>query len=167
MSLFQKPKTFYERLIIWSSSLQSLLLLATRLLWGALFAQAGWGKLMNVQESASSFREIGIPFPELSVYLAGGAEFFCGLLLVVGLASRLAALPLIIVMIVAYMTADREVVANIFSEPLKFIHASPFTFLFSSLIILIFGPGKFSIDYLLERIFFKTKKIEPKEDVKV
>ncbi len=54
-------------------------------------------------------------------------------------------------MLVAYITADREALLSIFSKPDNFSAAAPFTFLVASLIILIFGPGRFSLDYLIAR----------------
>jgi putative oxidoreductase len=67
-------------------------------------------------------------------------------LLLLGLASRPVALLLVIDMMVAYVAADREALGFIFSDPGKFYGADPFTFLLASLIVLIFGPGKFSMD---------------------
>jgi putative oxidoreductase len=55
-------------------------------------------------------------------------------------------------MLVAYITADREALFSIFSSPDKFTGAAPYTFLMASLIVLIFGPGKFSADGLLVRL---------------
>jgi putative oxidoreductase len=55
---------------------------------------------------------------------------------------------------VAYVTADREALLSIFSDPDKFMAAAPFTFLFASLLVLIFGAGKVSADTLLGRWFF-------------
>jgi putative oxidoreductase len=52
-------------------------------------------------------------------------------------------------MIVAYITADREALFSILSSPDKFMAAAPFTFLVASSIVLIFGPGKASLDALL------------------
>ena len=49
-------------------------------------------------------------------------------------------------MLVAYLTAGREDLMAFFSNPGKFYGDDAFTFLFASLIILIFGPGKFSVD---------------------
>jgi putative oxidoreductase len=49
--------------------------------------------------------------------------------------------------------ADREALFSIFSDPGKFYVADPYTFLFAALLILIFGPGKFSLDTLLLRRF--------------
>ena len=67
--------------------------------------------------------------PVLNAYLAGATECFGGLLLVVGLASRLVAIPVAFTMIVAYVTADYEALTSIFSDPDKFVAAAPFPFL--------------------------------------
>ena len=76
-------------------------------------------------------------------------EFFGGIFLAIGLLSRLTSLALTINLIVAYITADREALFSIFSDPDKFYAAAPYTFLIASFIILIFGPGKFAVDALL------------------
>jgi uncharacterized membrane protein YphA (DoxX/SURF4 family) len=53
-------------------------------------------------------------------------------------------------MSVAYLTADFEAVSNIFNDPDKFVRADPFPFLLTALIVLVFGPGRFSVDALLK-----------------
>jgi putative oxidoreductase len=50
---------------------------------------------------------------------------------------------------VAFITADREALLSIFSDTDKFYAAAPYTFLFACLIVLIFGPGKLSLDTLV------------------
>src|SRR5260370_8896964 len=74
-----------------------------------------------------------------------------------GLRSRGIALPLTIDMVVAYIAADREALFSIFSDPAKFYAADPYTFFFASLLILVFGPGKMSLDsalgYVLKKKF--------------
>ena len=55
-------------------------------------------------------------------------------------------------MIMAYVTADREALFSIFSDPDKFYAAAPYTFLVASVIILLFGPGQFALDTLLRRM---------------
>ncbi len=55
-------------------------------------------------------------------------------------------------MIMAYVTADRDALGSIFSsDPSKFYNADPYTFLFASVIVLIFGAGLFSLDALISR----------------
>ena len=86
---------------------------------------------------------------QLNAYFVSALEFGGGVLLVLGLGSRLIAIPLVIDMIVAYITADREALFSIISNPDKFTAAAPYPFLIASLIVLIFGPGKASIDAFL------------------
>jgi putative oxidoreductase len=142
----------YNRLLIRaSSSLESPFLLAVRLYWGWQFVQAGWGKLHDIGKVIGFFTDLGIPAPVLNAYFVSALEFGGGLLLLLGLGSRLIALPLVIDMIVAYITADREALFSIISNPDKFTAAAPYTFLVASLLMLIFGPGRFSLDALVTR----------------
>ena len=141
----------YLLLIRVGSSLQSPFLLAVRLYWGWQFMQTGWGKLHNIPHVIQFFASLGIPAPALNAWFVSYTEFFGGILLILGLGSRLISLALSIDMIVAYVAGDMEALKSIFSDPGKFYNADPFTFLFASLIVLIFGPGRFALDYLLAR----------------
>ncbi len=129
--------------------LQSPLLLAIRLFWGWQFAQTGWGKLTNLDRTAGYFESLNIPLPKVNAIMAGGTECVGGVLLALGLFARPASLPLIFTMLVAYYTADRDALRVILSDPDKFVTATPFLFLLVSLIVLVFGPGKLSLDALL------------------
>jgi putative oxidoreductase len=126
--------------------LQSPILLLIRLYWGWQFIQTGWGKINNIPKVTGFFTDLGIPFPGLNAHFIAGLEFLGGILLVLGLGSRLIAVPLVIDMLVAYITADRDALFSVISDPDKFTGASPYTFLFASLIVLAFGPGKFAVD---------------------
>src|SRR5258707_11070495 len=95
------------------SLLQLLFLLAVRLYWGWQFAQTGWGKLHNIAKIVSFFTDLGIPAPALNARVASSIEFVGGVLLIVGLGSRLIAVPLTVTMLVAYITADREALFSI------------------------------------------------------
>ena len=132
-----------------ASSLQSLFLLGVRLYWGWQFAQAGWGKLHRMPQVIEYFTSLGIPAPAANAWFVSLLEFVGGILLAVGLGSRLLALLSVGDMIVAYITADREAFLGFFSHPDKFAAAAPFVFLVAWLIILIFGPGKISLDAIL------------------
>ena len=88
-------------------------------------------------------------------------EFVGGILLILGFGSRLIALPLAFDMFVAYLTADRDSLVAIFSDPGKFYGADPFTFLFASLIILIFGGGLFALDTVIQRVRL-NRRVGPK-----
>ena len=158
LALVRQP---YQLLVRAASSLQSLFLLAVRLYWGWSFFQTGKGKLMSHDKVTGFFTDLQIPFPSLNAWFVGTVECVGGIFLLLGLASRLTAIPLTILLIVAYLTSEMEAVKNIFSDPDKFTAADPFLFLFASLIVLIFGPGTFSIDYLLGK-----SSEEPRQDAR-
>src|ERR1700686_3349445 len=128
-SMKELLEKYYRLLIRVSSSLQSSFLLAVRLYWGWQFMQTGWGKLSDIHKVVGFFAQLGIPAPALNAWFVSGLEFAGGLMLIVGLGSRLVALPLVIDMIVAYITADREALFSIVSSPDKFMAAAPFTLL--------------------------------------
>ncbi len=138
----------FECLTAW---LQSPLLLVIRLYWGISFGQTGWGKLTHLDKTTAFFTDLRLPLPRLNAMAAGSTECFGGALLALGIFARPVSVPLIFTMIVAYITADREALMAITSDPDKFVSAAPFQFLFAALIVLIFGPGKISLDAL----FFK------------
>ncbi len=127
------------------------MLLAVRLYWGFQFAQTGWGKLHNLPKIVSFFASLNIPFPSFSAPFVSILELVGGILLMLGLLSRPIALLLAINMLVAYWTADREALMSIFSDPGKFYVADPYTFLFASLMVLIFGAGLFAVDTLIAK----------------
>lgn len=141
----------YRKFRTVNSGLQSPLLLLVRLYWGWQFMQTGWGKLHNIPGVTNYFTQLNLPVPHLTVIFIALLEFGGGILLILGLASRLIAFPLAIDMLVAYIVADRDALAAFFSDPGKFYVADPFTFLFVSLLILIFGPGLFALDTLIEK----------------
>jgi len=144
-------RTQLDRFHRLAASLQSPLLLAVRLYWGWSFFQTGKGKLLHLARTAEYFGSLGIPLPKLNAALAGGTECGCGLLLFVGLFSRVASLPLVFCLGIAYLTAEREALQSFFSAPDKFTAATPFLFLFAVVLVLAFGPGRFSLDHLRER----------------
>jgi putative oxidoreductase len=127
------------------------MLLAVRLYWGLQFAQTGWGKLHNLAKITAFFASLNIPFPGFTAPFVSTLEFLGGVLLMLGLFSRPFALLLACSMFVAYWTADREALSAIFSDPGKFYAADPFTFLFASPMVLIFGAGFFAVDTLVAK----------------
>ena len=145
--LFTRP---YELLTRVTSSLRSPFLLAVRLYWGWQLAQSGWGKLHNLGNVTSFFTTLGLPAPHLTAIAISNLELFGGILLALGLGSRLIGLVLTGNMVMAYVTADREALRAVFSDPAKFYNADPFTFLMVSLLVMISGAGFFSVDRLLK-----------------
>jgi putative oxidoreductase len=152
LSQIQKLYALFVRI---SSSLQSPFLLIIRLYWGWQISQNGWGKLHNLGHVTDFFASLGLPAPGPTAAFVATFEFVGGILLAAGLLSRVAALGLTIDMTMAFLTADRASLLSFFSDPGKFYNADPFIFFFVGLLILVFGPGKLSIDALLERRFAK------------
>ena len=123
-----------------NSSLAALLL---RLILGGLFIFHGWMKIEGYDTFLPMFTDfIGIG-SKLSFNLLIFAEFFCGILIVAGLFTRLAVLPILFSMCIAYFMAHAD-------DP--FIRKElPFTFLLICLPVFIMGSGKYSLD----RVIFK------------
>jgi putative oxidoreductase len=139
--------------------LRSPFLLFVRLYWGWQFMQTGWGKLHNLSHVTEFFSSLGIPAPGLMAPAISCLEVFGGILLIIGLATRVIGLLLAGNMLVAYITSDRMALTSIFSDPGKFYVADPFTFMFASLIVLIFGAGLFSIDAVIDRKWLNHRGI--------
>lgn len=148
MKVVQK---FYGWLIAIGNALRSPVLLIIRLYWGWQCFLTGKAKLLDLSKPTEYFASLGIPFPHFNAILAGCTECFGGLLLLVGLASRLISIPMMILLVVAYLTADMEAARAIFSDPDKFLGAAEFQFLFAIVIVFVCGPGAFSLDALLAR----------------
>ena len=152
-SLFRLYASFLRAICF----LESPLLLAIRLYWGWQFAQSGWGKLHRLPQVAEFFGTLNLPAPHFTAVFVALVEFVGGILLALGLCSRLISLMLFINMTVAYWTADHEAFGQIFSNPDKFTGADPYTYWFAGLLILILGPGFFAVDTLLRWKFASSE----------
>lgn len=140
-------------------------LLLVRLYWGWQLIGAGWGKLMNVGATALFFEGLGIPLPTFNAVLSGCGELGGGLLLIGGLASRLASLVVVVNMLVAFLTAHTGDVRAVLSEPSRFLSSPPFTFLMASTIVLLFGAGAVSLDTLIRRYTTRRGRFEKPADL--
>jgi putative oxidoreductase len=151
MSLQALVRSGYRVLLNVANRLQSVFLLAVRLYWGWQFAQSGWGRLHNLGRATEFFSSLGIPMPHANAIFISSLELVGGILLAAGLGSRIVSLLLLGDMTVAYLTAERDALKMIFSDPGKFYTADPYTFWFASALILLFGPGLLSLDYLIKK----------------
>lgn len=155
-SLVEKAEKVYGVYTNALSYLGSPLLLGMRLYWGWQFFLTGKGKLMNLDRTAEFFASLNIPAPKLNAMAAGSVECFGGMLLILGLGSRLISVPLASTMVVAYLTAHIDEVKHIFTNPDGVITAPPFLFLATALIVLAFGGGFFSLDTLIAKLVNKS-----------
>jgi putative oxidoreductase len=129
------------------------LLLAIRLYWGWQFAQDGYGKLTHLARVTEYFTTLNLPAPGMTALAVALIELVGGVLFAVGIASRFVSLVLWVNMTVAYLSVpdDRVNFSHILSKPDDFYGATPYTYWFAALLILICGPGLFAIDTLIGR----------------
>jgi putative oxidoreductase len=134
--------------------------LVARIVVGYEFMLTGWGKLSNLPKIVETFRDLGIPFPEIMTPFVSGVEFFGGVLLLVGLFTRIAAAPLVVVMIVAIMSAKLDQFDPTQALYLRFETLVGFDetlYLAIFLWLAIAGPGRISLDYLLGSKDYKDR----------
>jgi len=129
--------------------LQSPFLLVVRLCWGWQFLDSGLGKISNIDKTIAFFTDLHIPAPSFNAHLNAGLETVGGILLMLGLGSRVISFPLVISMTVAFLTAERQKFMAFFSDSGTFFGADAFPFLLAALLVLLFGPGFFSVDTLI------------------
>ena len=147
----------YARMSALLSRLRSPLLLAIRLYWGYQFCQDGWGKLTHLDKVTDFFTSLNLPAPHTTALLVALVELCGGILFTAGILSRLTSLVLFVNMTMAYLSVpdDRVNFSHILSKPDDFYGATPYTYWFAALLILILGPGWIALDTLLERTFAK------------
>ena len=119
--------------------------LIMRIVVGYTFMLAGWGKLNNLPQMIENFTEWGIIFPKIMTPFVSGVEFVGGILLIVGLFTRIPAAMLAFTMLVAIKSAKWEMVDSLQSL-LGFEEATYFA---GFLWLAIAGPGAASLDRLL------------------
>jgi putative oxidoreductase len=163
-NLMSKVRQWHDQFFRLVSYLQSPFLLLLRLYWGWQLAQSGWGKLHHLSNVGEYFASLNLPMPaQMAVFIAC-VEFFGGIFLALGLASRVTGLVLTVNLTMAYVLGDREALLSFFSDPDKFVAAAPFAFLLVALIVLIFGAGKISADTAIA-FFFGQQRVKQTNSV--
>jgi putative oxidoreductase len=133
----------------WLEGSQWLPHLLLRVFIGYFFFQTGWAKLGILDVMAERFAQWGIPMPAFNAVLSAYTECLGGALIVVGLATRLAAIPLCFNMIVAISVVNLRNVTE-FNE---FFDLSEPLYALVFLWLLFAGPGPVSLDHLLAKRF--------------
>ena len=142
-----------------TGKLTSIAPLATRIVIGLAFFQAGTGKFRNFENVIGFFQSLGIPFPAFNAGLVASMETVGGIMLIFGLFTRFFASGLTITMVVALLTADTsDFLASWGSaSQLSPTDVTAFTFLLFLLWLVFYGAGKLSLDALLRKIL----RLEP------
>lgn len=128
-----------QRRIDWLPSM------AARVTVGWIFASSGWGKLHNLEQVVRFFAELGIPAPRVQAPLAAVTELVCGALVLAGLATRVAALPLVVVMAVALSTA----LADRITDAGDLFGLAEWCYVVMLVGLAVFGAGRVSLDALI------------------
>jgi putative oxidoreductase len=131
------------------NALRWLPLTVARLTVGVVFAQSGWGKLHDLAKVTDYFTELGLPAPAFQATLASTTELVCGSLLLLGLATRFATVPLMITMIVALRTALWSQINSLGS----LFGLAEFLYIALLLFLATNGAGPMSLDWLIGRVF--------------
>lgn len=124
-----------------------------RLIVGAVFLSEGMQKfLFPAIRGAGRFEKIGLPSPEFLGSFVGTFEILCGVLILLGLLTRLSSIPLIIIMLVAIATTKAEVLADKGFWEMMHGSRTDWSMLLGSIFLLIKGGGYWSLDYKLNKI---------------
>ena len=141
--MLEKLKLLKEKL----SALSSLPPLLFRLILSYGFFEPAMMKINNMPDIISWFESMNYPLPALNAYMAAGIETTGFILLFLGLGTRIISIPLSFVMLVAIFTVH---LGNGFSAGSNGFEI-PFYYLLMLFSLIITGPGKISIDYLIEK----------------
>lgn len=131
-----------------------------RFMVGAVFLTEGIQKFLYPAEvGAGRFERIGLPAPDVLAPFVGGVEIVCGTLVLIGLFTRLAVLPLVGIMAVAFVTTKLPILLGQDLGPFHvrqlpyygfwgFAHESrtDFAMVMGSLFLLFAGGGRLSLD---------------------
>jgi putative oxidoreductase len=136
-----------QALLNFFSRIQWLAPLTVRLFFGYFWAETGWAKLHNLDGATQRFVDWGIPNAAFNATLSAGTEFVGGLFLLLGLFTRLTAAAMLLNMIVAIaLVAIKNV--QTFDD---FVELDEFTYILIFFWFIIAGPGKASLDTLINR----------------
>lgn len=128
-----------------AAKLSPFALLIARFSVGWMFAQTGWGKLHNLEQVAQFFQSLGIPFANLQAPFVASVEFVCGVMILAGLFTRLASIPLMATMVVAIITAKSGDLARV----VDLFTLSEYLLILVLAWFFVSGAGRLSIDQLI------------------
>lgn len=129
----------------------SLLILAVRIFFGVLFFVHGLDKMINFSTLSETFPSVLGLGSYMSLMLSVFCEFCCSLFLIAGLLERIILLPMIISMGVAFFDIHDAMMPE---GELSLIYLVIFIILF------VTGPGRYSLDYMIDMKFQKEKKVK-------
>lgn len=130
-----------------ADSLDWLAPLLMRIYFGYFWAETGWGKIHNLDAFAQRFVGWGIRYPHLSAALSGYTEWVGGILLMLGLFTRLVSISVMFNMFVAIVKVKMKEVTGIND----FAEMDEVLYMFILFWLMMAGPGRVSVDHLISR----------------
>lgn len=129
-----------------TSPSRSVLLI--RLITGVVFLSEGIQKFLFVESLGTGrFMKIGMPFPGFLSPLVGSLEIICGLLVLAGLMTRLASIPLLLIISVAILTTKIPILIHQGLWPVLHESRTDWSMLMGNLFLIINGGGRWSLDF--------------------
>lgn len=133
--------------LLYTSSYPFLL---CRLAVGLIFLSEGIQKFIRPAEVGSGrFAKIGFTSPDFWAHFTGSFEILCGLLVLAGFFTRFAVVPLLIVMITAFVTTKLPILTGKGFWPFAHEYRTDFAMTMLLTLLLIYGAGKTSVDIKL------------------
>jgi putative oxidoreductase len=127
-------------------------LLLIRILVGWVFVSEGIQKfIFPAQLGVGRFEKIGIPAPQFMAPFVGSVEIVCGSLLLIGLFTRVAAVPLLGVILVAIVTTKLPMIAKTGMWSMLHEARTDFSMMLGLVFLLITGAGTLSVDARMHR----------------
>ncbi|GAO41910.1 DoxX family protein [Flavihumibacter petaseus] len=122
-----------------------------RLMVGAVFLSEGIQKFLFPEKLGSGrFRDIGLSLPEIFGPLVGVTELICGLMVLLGCFTRMAAIPLTLIMIVAMVTTKQAIFVKAGFWQVLHDSRTDWAMLLGSIFLFIEGGGKWSLDHQVQ-----------------
>jgi putative oxidoreductase len=147
------PRDAVKKALRLATALSFLAPLLTRVTVGYAFFLTGRGKLANFENFVGFFTDLGIPFPALNAHFVARLEYYGGIALILGLATRLFAAGLASTMVVAILTSEREqfLTSWLPTGDVGPLDISPYVFLLLLSWLVLYGPGLVSLDTVVAR----------------
>ena len=136
-----------QRILKTSSSRYTIII---RVMIGVVFLSEGIQKfLFPAIRGSGRFEKIGLPSHEFLGSFVGGVEVVCGVLILLGLLTRLASIPILILMLTAIVTTKTEIFAHNGFWEMMHSSRTDWAMLLGSIFLIIKVSGKFSVDWLI------------------
>lgn len=130
-----------------NQKIMSISIFLIRLMVGTVFLSEGIQKfIFPAVRGVGRFIKIGLPAPEFLAYFVASFEIVCGLLILLGLFTRRASIPLIIIMLTAIISTKIPILITEGFWQMAHAARTDWAMLLGSIFIFLIGSGKFSLD---------------------